>query len=478
MKRIWPRTLAGQLVLLLLAALLVAQVASFLIFRGERRLAFVAYGREQVLGRTVTLVRLLRETPPELHVRIIRAASGGNLHFELARQPLVADTAEHRDNLLAARLARRLAGDGVGKVLVDVERTTSHRFAGWHEDDEDEDEAHDREEDEPWRRGEHARKREAGESDELRHITLALAVDLGDGRWLVGRTGPLAPPPGWGGLYLAALALTALFVSLAAVWAVRRLTRPLSALADAADAFGRGLDGPPLAETGPLEIQRTVHAFNLMRERLRRFVEDRTRMLAAIGHDLRTPLTSLRLRAEFVEDEETRQKIIETLDEMQRMVEAALAFLREEATGEPAREVELRALVESVVADFADLGGEVELAEGAPVTLRCRPDSLRRALRNLIENALRYGRRARLRIESARHEVHVIIEDEGPGIPAEMLERVFEPFVRVEGSRSRETGGIGLGLAIARTVARSHGGDVRLANRPEGGLRAELVLPR
>lgn len=466
MKRLWPRTLAGQLVLLLLAALMVAQLASFFIFRDERRIAFIAYGREQVLGRTVTLVHLLRETPPELHERIVRAASGGNLRFELARDPLVADTPGHRDNPLATGLARRLGPDGIGRVLVDVERAEGVRPArSRHDGEADDHEEHEHD------------GRKQKDRPERRRLTLALAVELGDGRWLVGRTGPLAPPPGWGAPYLVALALTAVFVSLAAVWAVRRLTRPLSALAEAADAFGRGLDGAPLPETGPPEIRRTVHAFNLMRERLRRFVEDRTRMLAAIGHDLRTPLTSLRLRAEFVEDEETRQKIVETLDEMQRMVEAALAFLREEAASEPARDVELRALVESVVADFADLGGEVELAEGGALTLRCRPDSLRRALRNLLENALRYGRRARVRIESAAREVRIVVEDEGPGIPPEMLERVFEPFVRVEASRSRETGGIGLGLAIARTIARSHGGDVRLANRPEGGLRAELVLP-
>ncbi len=471
MRRLWPRTLAGQLVLLLLAALLVAQAASFLIFRDERRVAFVARGREQVVHRTVTLVHLLRETPPELHGRIVRAASGGNLRFELARAPVVADTPAHRDNPLARMLARALDGTGVGTVLVDVERLPARLPA----------------DDDPLRRRGGDREREDHDDDDHgpgrgKHdrpaLALAIALGLGDGRWLAVRAGPVPPPPGWQMSYLVAFALTALFVSLAAMWAVRRLTRPLSALAEAADAFGRGLDGPVLEERGPLEIRRTVRAFNLMRERLRRFVDDRTRMLAAIGHDLRTPLTSLRLRAEFVEDEETRQKIVETLDEMQRMVEAALAFLREEAANEPVADVDLGALVESVVADYADLGRDVRFSGGGGVRLRCRPDALRRALRNLVENALRYGERARVRLEEGAGEVRILVEDDGPGIPPEMLERVFEPFVRVEGSRSRETGGIGLGLAIARTIARSHGGDVRLANRPEGGLRAGIVLPR
>ncbi|GBD42727.1 Osmolarity sensor protein EnvZ [bacterium HR40] len=465
MTRLWPRTLAGQLVLLLLGALLVAQAASFVIFRDERRSAFLVRGREQVLERTVSLVHLLRETPPELHERIVRAASGGNLAFALAASPAIADIPAHRDNPLARSLARSLAGAATGTVLVDVDRIAL-RFADHHDDHE-----HDDEDEE-----EKGRSRKTG--DHLRRgLALALAVELGDGRWLVARTGPV-PPPGWAVSYLVAFALTALLLSLAAIWAVRRLTRPLSALAEAAEAFGRGLDGPPLPRTGPLEIRRSVEAFAVMRERLRRFVDDRTRMLAAIGHDLRTPLTSLRLRAEFVEDEETRQKIVETLDEMQRMVEAALTFLREEAANEPVREVDLRALAESVVGDFADLGGDVTLADSPPVVLRCRPDAVRRALRNLVENALRYGQRGRLAVEATAEEVRIAVDDDGPGIPPEMLERVFEPFVRVEASRSRETGGFGLGLAIARTIARSHGGDVRLSNRPEGGLRAELILPR
>lgn len=469
MRRLWPQTLAGQLVLLLLVALLVAQFTSFVIFRDERRVAFVARGREQVIDRTITLVHLLRETPAELHPRIVRAASGGVLSFDIAARSPIEDTAAHRDNPLARMLAQALDGAGVGTVLVDIDRPMPHPAKARRE-------------------SEHRRGLEAEEDDDGHHpsrkrleragLALAVAVELTQGRWLVARAGPVPPPPGWQLSYLIAFALTAALVSLAAVWAVRRLTRPLSDLAQAADDFGRGLGGPVLEERGPVEIRRTVRAFNLMRERLRRFVDDRTRMLAAIGHDLRTPLTSLRLRAEFVEDDETRQKIIETLEEMQRMVEAALGFLREEAANEPAAEVDLAALVESVVLDYADLGHPVGFAGGDAIRLRCRPDALRRALRNLIENALRYGTRAQVRLEQAPSEVRILVEDEGPGIPPEMLERVFEPFVRVEESRSRETGGIGLGLAIARTIARSHGGDVRLSNRPAGGLCAMIVLPR
>jgi signal transduction histidine kinase len=215
-----------------------------------------------------------------------------------------------------------------------------------------------------------------------------------------------------------------------------------------------------------------------MHDRLQRFVQDRTRMLAAISHDLRTPLTSLRLRAEFVDDEETRTKILETLDEMERMTEATLTFAREEARREDTRTVDLAALVESLCEDLRDLGMDVTYSGPSRLLYPCRSVSLKRALRNLIENAVGYGRRARVGLEQTATEVPIVIDDDGPGIPEADFERVFAPFVRLEESRSQETGGIGLGMAIARSIVRGHGGDITLANRPEGGLRATLHLPR
>jgi signal transduction histidine kinase len=200
-------------------------------------------------------------------------------------------------------------------------------------------------------------------------------------------------------------------------------------------------------------------------------------MLAAISHDLRTPITSLRLRAEFVEDEETRSRILDTLDEMQSMTEATLAFAREEAAEEETRTVDLAALVDSVVADLAELGHAVAFVGAERTLIACRRTALRRALRNLVDNAATYGKRAIVRLEQDPRELRVVIEDEGPGIPVPEKERVFEPFVRLEPSRSRETGGIGLGLAIARTIVRNHGGDIVLENRTDGGLRATVHLP-
>ncbi len=498
MSRLWPRTLAGQLVLLLLLALFGAQLLSFVIFADERRLALLAAGREQVIARTAALVRLLRETPPELHDRIVRAASSDRLRFTIGEDSLIeVSDPRHRDNPVTRRLARLLEHrlgpeEPAPRILADTEEGT--RLALWRErwrdmfrrdeendDDDEEDDDHEDDEDDHDHRGEMKElMRLVGPHPAARGPggrSLVLSVRLGPERWLNAETVIPAPALAWAAPSLLASLFAALAISLITVLVLRRMTRPLQGLARAADAFGRGLEVAPLAERGPEEIRHTVRAFNLMQARLKRFVEDRTRMLAAIGHDLRTPITSLRIRAEFVEDEETRAKIVETLDEMQRMIEAALSFLREEAATEPARTVDLAALVESLVADCTDLGWKVQFAATARPVLRCRPDSLRRALRNLIENAVRYGERAKVTLEHDQRTVRIVVEDEGPGIPPEMMERAFEPFFRLEGSRSRETGGIGLGLAIARTIARSHGGDLRLANRAEGGLRAELLLP-
>jgi signal transduction histidine kinase len=259
---------------------------------------------------------------------------------------------------------------------------------------------------------------------------------------------------------------------------VRRITRPMASLAAAAERAGRGETIEPLAEVGPLDVRQTTAAFNRMHDRQQRFIQDRTRMLAAMSHDLRTPITTLRLRAEFIDDDEIRSKILETLEEMQRMTEATLAFVREEAKAEATRKVDLNALIESVVLDLSDLGNDVHFAETARITYACRPHGMRRALRNLLENALRYGGKAEAALIDRGEQLLITIDDQGPGIPDVDIDRMFKPFVRLDDSRNDETGGIGLGLAIARSIIRGHGGDIQLANRDEGGLRATITLPK
>ncbi|WP_225672479.1 ATP-binding protein [Bradyrhizobium hereditatis] len=305
---------------------------------------------------------------------------------------------------------------------------------------------------------------------------MGLAVQLANGAWLNTAFAKPAQDGFWTSKSTLALGLSALSLSIIAVFAARGIARPLRRLAVAAEALGRGQEIVPLPETGPDDIRRTAEAFNRMQARLHRFVDDRTKMLAAIGHDLRTPLTSLRLRAEFVRDEEVREKMLSTITEIQTMTEATLAFARQDSTVENTRAVDLTALVESLCDDLAELGHDVSFSNGQKIGYSCRPDALRRACRNLVENAIRYGERARVSVERRADTIEIIVSDDGPGIPDNAREQVFTPFFRMENSRNRETGGVGLGLSIARSIVRHHGGDIVLTNKPKG-LHAVISLP-
>jgi signal transduction histidine kinase len=262
------------------------------------------------------------------------------------------------------------------------------------------------------------------------------------------------------------------------VWAVRRVTAPLASLSAAAERLGNDLNAPPIPETGTIETRQASHAFNTMQSRLRGLVENRTRMLAAISHDLRTPLTLLRLRTENVDNATEREKMLATIAELDAMVATALAFARDEAATEERRPTDLAALVQSIVDDMADMDLPVTMEPAAPVVQHCRPAALKRAIPNLIDNAAKYGKQANVAIETSPKTITITIDDQGPGIAEQELSRVFEPFYRVEDSRNPETGGVGLGLAIALSAVQAHGGEIVLANRPSGGLRASVALPR
>jgi signal transduction histidine kinase len=475
---LWPKRLAAQLIALLLCALVASQVISLVILLDERRHALRAAERAQVLARTASIVRLVEATPPELHPHILRTASSPRLRFWVDGASAVDATVEvHRSNPLQARLAELLDG-GAQQVLVELSDQRREMWDWFEQEDDDavEDQARlrDGQPVRPAAAAEQRRERRRA----WRHMSLIASVQLPDGRWLnvetrfPGASTAAALPS------LIGTAVMAVAISVIVGLMIRRMTRPMADLAAAAERLGRGEAMPPLAERGPEDVRQTTRAFNRMHGRLQRFVQDRTRMLAAISHDLRTPLTSLRLRAEFVDDEETRTKILETLDEMERMTEATLAFAREEARREDTRTVDLAALVESLCEDLNDLRMDVTYSGPPTLLYPCRSTSLKRALRNLIENAVTYGGRARVALEQTAGEVRVMIDDEGPGIPEADFERVFAPFVRLEESRSQETGGIGLGMSIARSIVRGHGGDVTLANRSEGGLRVTLYLPK
>lgn len=305
--------------------------------------------------------------------------------------------------------------------------------------------------------------------------------------WLVVRFVTPLPNPFGSPPFMMAFLIMSVAGSAMIVWATQRLIAPVTTLANAAEALGRDVHTAALPENGPSEIRRAAIAFNTMAMRIRRFVTDRTLMLTAIGHDLRTPITRLKLRAEFIDDDELRNKVLADLDEMEAMVAATLAFGRDSASAEPIVSLDLRALLQTIMDEAAeslpdkadDLFYE---PPNVPVRIKARSVALKRALNNLILNALKYGGNAHVTLIPATspgekgNVVKILIEDNGPGLPESELDRVFEPFVRIESSRNRETGGSGLGLSIARTILHGQGGNVRLENRPSGGLRVIVTL--
>ncbi|MGG5888231.1 ATP-binding protein [Falsiroseomonas sp. HC035] len=311
---------------------------------------------------------------------------------------------------------------------------------------------------------------------------LMVSLRFPDQGWLNLRLEMPPPRPWHSETFLFAFALMTLAAVALTLWAVRRLTRPVAALAAAADRLGRDVNATPLPETGPAEVATAARAFNTMAERIRRFVGDRTQMLAAIGHDLKTPITRLKLRAEFLDDDEQRRKMLADLDEMEAMIAATLAFARDDSTREPSVPVDLASLCRTVLDEAADArpdsADNITYEGPEHLTVAARPGSLKRALANLVANAVIYGGSARLALAPpVAGSIRIAVEDDGPGIPETELETVFQPFRRLEESRNRETGGTGLGLPIARNIFRAHGGDVVLRNRPQGGIAAIATIP-
>ena len=274
------------------------------------------------------------------------------------------------------------------------------------------------------------------------------------------------------------LLLLVMLLMIALYMAARGITRPLSDLVQAADNLGRSVGQPKLRESGALELRRAAHAFNTMQDRLSRYLDSRTRVLAAMSHDLKTPLTRLRLQVETqIEDPMVQERLGRELDEMESMVRGALALFRGLNDQEVLEPVDVNALLDTVRGELTELGHEVATAGHALGPFMGRPQALKRCITNLVANAVKFGIRARVLVQDGA-QLQIAVLDDGPGIPIEELEMVFEPFYRLESSRNRDTGGTGLGLSIARDVAQAHGGSLVLRNRPEGGLEALLTLPR
>jgi signal transduction histidine kinase len=463
MRRLLPDTMVGQAILVLLVGLIVSHTVSMAIYSGERDRSLVKLAERVMAQRIVNIAHLVSEVPPDWRQRLVQGLNEpGFLVLLDPKRSLVPEqqpAGELWQTMEIQKYIQSLLPPGsLWLVRVNLLHTPYGQVAPNYS-----------------MISAHLRATLRGMSFDHR---ILVSIRLADGT-LLDFDGTI---PELSSLWSDEAALSMLLMAAAIIfftaWVERWLTRPLRTLVYAAERLGRDVASPPLDEAGPREVRQAAHAFNGMQKRLHRLIENRTRMLAAISHDLRTPITLLRLRAELIDGVEDRWKTLTILDEMENMIAATLAFARDDAETEECKVVDLVALIDAVCADLADIGGNVTWFGPDHLPYRCAPVALRRALANLVENALKYGKQAVVRLAADGGHVIVTIDDEGSGIPEDRLEDVFSPFVRGEESRNAETGGFGLGLSIAQSVVHAHGGEIRLENRPEGGLRAKIVLPQ
>lgn len=444
-----PRSIRGQLVALLLLALAIVQCLSIWLFIEERSNSILVTLAKDGTSRVLTVVNALESVSDDGHSAILRAAE--SLDFRLSiddgaltdvpgADPLSLQT-EHILSVLAPSPHRSVHLALIeGEAMMPLQANASR--------DED------------------------GDPSQL-----AVSAALRDGRWLNARIDIGGPPLRWAWPALASILLTGAAV-IAVVWMlVGRISRPLQQLADNAESLGQGNAVQPVKGSGPDEVRRLTNAFDDMAHRLTKLLAERATMLAALGHDLRSPITAMRLNLEMVDDEETRERIGNCLDEMQTLVESALALARGADAAEPVVPVVLGQMLAQLVDELREAGGNAILTVSNDVVAPARPASLKRALRNIAENAIRYGEEAQVTVDTGDGVALILIEDRGPGIPNHERERIFEPFVRLEASRSRGTGGSGLGLAIAKVVIESHGGSVAAEDSHGGGARFLVRLP-
>jgi len=468
MAGLWPRSLFGRLVGVLMLGLVLAQGLSAWINWAERdRLLLRATGLQPV-QRVADIVRLLDSLDPPERERVVKVLNTPPLVVTLDRAPLPDDAppaAAAHAAMFAAMLGAEL-GDGRALRVAARAAPAAGGAEGstWAEH-------HDAMADRPGA-GMRGRRFAPG------GVSLVTQVALRDGRWVSFDTRLPRESASLPLRLLLTLGVLLAAVLVLSFIAVRWLSRPLRTLADAAEALGKNIHRPPLPEDGPTEVRQAAQAFNTMQSRLVRYIEDRTQVLAAMSHDLKTPLTRLRLRAELLDDDDLRQRFELDLREMEAMVTDALAALRGLDGPTLSLPVDVMALLEALQADNGEMGRVVVIAGQASAPLLGDPARLKRCIANLIDNAVLYGQRAAVEVEDTPQALTLRIRDDGTGIPEALLERVFDPFYRLEASRSRDTGGTGLGLSIARNIARAAGGDLTLHNRPEGGLEAQLVLPR
>lgn len=436
MTSLWPRSLTSQLVVLTVSALIAAQATSFFLFSAERGIAYRQAQRVEAVERVDRLVTLLPSLPRAVQADFVAAAGSSAASFSLTNHPLVpVPMGQDRGEITAS-----VRGHGNGPLVFEGLRNWAMSMG-------------------------------------LAPAEFRLSKRLADGRWLnvaarLHPPGTRIPPT-----ILASTLLSMLVLVIAIRAGLARITRPLRQLTEAADAFGVDQAPPSLPNIRPYEVKILADALRRMHLRLTGMTTQRIRLLAALGHDLRTPITALRLQAECVDDDDTRDRMVAILDEMHSMTDATLAYARGVASSQPLDSADPFALIAELARELDHPNHPVSVGVLPQAIVPLRHVPLRRAFRNLIENAQRYGESVFVHGQVSSHSALIYIDDSGPGIPEQDIDRVFIPFERLEHSRSRETGGSGLGLTIARDILRAQGGDVELSNLPGKGLRATVRLP-
>jgi signal transduction histidine kinase len=446
--KLWPRTLAVQLIIVTAATVALSNIAVAFWFEYGNEQQTATAANERVLDRAAAMATTMNAFPIAARDTVIGTMSGRLWKFVqipmiAAPLPMSADEktlAKHLGEMLPDKLPHK------DKISVQVYRPLSEFPAG----------------------------SLPPHSDAATKAIRAL-VPVDNNTMLSGVF--VRPPAPWPVEIIVAAVVAILLASLGAAAVARRVVRPLNELTSAAAAVAIGSGTPHVNEQGPDDVRNAAIAFNAMAGKVTRTLESQRHLLSAVGHDLRTPLTAMRINLEFVEDDELRDGLLRNLDELQALTEQVLSAAKG-AGGETPRSVDLSALVESLCTDMDEIGEPVSWANHSPAPISCRPNEIRRAVRNLVENAVAYGHKADVRIADNGDGYDVLVEDEGPGIPEDDRQRVFEPFVRLESSRNGATGGTGLGLTLAKAIAEGHGGAVILENRASGGLRARMHLPR
>jgi signal transduction histidine kinase len=485
----------GQTLILVTLALLVAQGIGFFLLVNESDRWQLLGASQSAVDHFAALVREVAHHPQADRDSILMRESGHGRHFALEQQSTISRLKLVRSAELERTLAAALKQESATVKIVeaasagfsDSPRENDFPRPFWRE----------RLPNDPRRLGDanmppppfgadpragrgfpfHTGRPPGFEPDEKPQI-INLSVQLADGTWVSGQYFSVSPSS----RFLSRLALAEIILFAAVLFVTFlvaiRLSRPMRELAVAADRIGPDQAIQPVPERGPLDVRAAIHSFNAMTKRVSDLLREKDQMLGAIGHDLRTPLASLRIRAETVEPPAERQRIIETLEDMQKLLDEILDLARLAYSGEPFARVDLTSLVDAVAEEFNDLGKAVTFVDSPRAVLSLQSQQTKRMVRNLIENAIKFGNTAELRITVENNVSRLLIADNGPGIPDEELERVTEPFVRLEVSRNRETGGAGLGLSIAQAVARRQGADLVLENRKEGGLLVTVRWPR